>query len=139
MERNTSLRLTLLTDDGKPLGGQVEIHLSNPLTSYSSVGQHDASSPIVLNLGLIPVGVYTVEVVPPAPFKAASQLCRITPGVASELRFIIHRGKPDEKGCPHKIDDHLYPSVLTTHLATRLAGTPADGGAPRGRAPAGGI
>ena len=135
MERNASLRLILLTDDGKPLGGQVEIRLSNPLTGYSNVGQHDASAPIVLNLGLLPIGVFTVEVVPPAPFQAASQLCTIAPGVAIELRFIIHSGKPDGNGCPHKIDDQLNPAVLTTQLATRLAGTPADGSAPQGQTP----
>jgi hypothetical protein len=136
MERNASLRLILLTDDGKPLGGQVEIRLTNAATGFSNVGQHDASVPIVLNLGVLPAGVYTVEVVPPAPFQAASQVCKIAPGVSSELRFIIHRGKTDDNGCPHKIDDQVNPAVLTTQLATRLAGTPADGSASQSQAPA---
>lgn len=142
MENAASLRLLLVTQDGKPLNERVEVHLRDYTQGLHQVTHHEASGPIVLEgLSPSPQGQYSIDVIP-SSFKRQTRICDILAEGWNELRMIFQRGDDDNNGgegggrrpCPPlKLPDQLNENALTTQLAGRLGGTPANGAAAPGQ------
>jgi hypothetical protein len=143
-ENRGSLRLTLVTKTGEPIGEAVEIRLRNQQLTDERVAKAVAAKPILIpNLIAIPNGLYLVEV-NPTTFEPESRSVQISAEELSELCIIFrHHGEKDDdedghghNQCPPlKIPDQLNEGALTSEIATRLAGTPADGTATTATAP----
>jgi len=136
-----SLRLSLVTFRGDPIGGDVEIRLRNLGVRDERTVKAVASGPILISdLFAFPGGLYEVQVFP-AVFEPESRFAEIGPSQITDLRMVFRgRGDDDDsygaQHCPPpKIPDQFDEKGLTTELGIRLTGTPADGAAPRGEAP----
>jgi hypothetical protein len=137
-----SLRLTLVTVEGEPIGEAVEIRLRNQVLKDVRVAKALATKPILIpDLNAFPNGLYEVEVLS-RTFEPQSRFVQIAAEELAELCIVFHRRDHPDHPCPPpppcpppKIPDHLDEAALLSEVAIRLAGTPADGTAASGQAP----
>lgn len=124
MDDHGSLRLTLVTLSGAPIGESVEIRLRNSTRTDERVRQVLATKPILfVDLEAGPNGRYEVEVFP-ASYERHRRFVEIHADRTTDLCIVFHGKHPV---CPPSIADQLDESTLASELSTRLAGKPADG------------
>jgi hypothetical protein len=143
MGNTASLRLLLVTQEGKPLNEPVEIHLRDDAQGLHRILQHDASGPILLEgLAPSPQGQYSLDVIP-SSFKAESRIHQVLAEGLNELWMIFGQGGKDDddngedrRPCPPlKVPNQLDEKILAAQLTVRLAGTSADGTAASAQLP----
>lgn len=132
MDDHGSLRLTLVTLSGEPIGELVEIRLRNSTRTDERARSVLASRPIYFSdLESGRNGRYEVEVIP-ASLERHRRSVEIHADRTTDLCIVFHGKHPV---CPPSIADQLDESTLASELSTRLAGNPADGSAARATTP----
>lgn len=124
MHNRGSLRLTLVTLSGKPIGELVEIRLRNSTRTDARVKHVLATRSIFISdLETGPNGWYEVEVFP-GSFERHRCVVEIHAEKTTELCIVFHGDHPV---CPPTIPDQLDESAVASLLTVRLVGTPANG------------